>query len=516
MAAGILALITAVWAVAALAAEGPGFAVLASEKLHGVEEAVLALSRLFAALVLILFLSGGDGWRMRWVAAGLVTQGLGHLIFGYVEPRIQGDPPELNEGLYEGLVARTLACALFAVGLVPDREPRRAVWIAAVAVAAAPVAGYVLVFEFLGGEDWMPPLARVESAEQALKVASPAGWLTPLHWALSVPALVLALAAAVAAFRRHAFLPGWLLAALVLLAGSTLHEYLWPSNYAADMFTSADVLRLAFAAVVLAGGIFELRRAADERAALLEAERERARRLTELSVLRADLSAMVAHELDGPLAAIRRLSEMLSAKGDKPEVREYAASAIRKEIDDLDALVADVRTSAAAERDDFAVEVRPVRLRELLRNAEGFAATLPGDHPTRVSLGPGLGPNEEVLADPERVGQVMKNLLSNAAKHTPDRTPIEVRASRIERTGPRVRLEVADAGPGVRPDDTRRIFEKFGRAQNPGVMQGRDVPGAGLGLYLSRGIARAHGSDLTLEANPGGGAVFAFELEVAG
>lgn len=523
-AAGVLALLAAVWAAGALAAEGQGFAVLASEKLHGVEEALLSLSRLFAALVLVLFLSGGEGWRMRWVAAGLVVQGLGHLAFGYVEPLVQGDAPSLNEGLYESLVARTLACALFAVGLVPHGPPRRPAWIAAFAVAAAPVAGYVVVFEFLGGEGWMPPMALAGSAEQALRFDSPAGWLTPLHWALSAPALALALGAAVAAFWRHrrGSLPGWLLVAFALLAGSALHEYLWPSNYAADVFTSADVLRLAFAAVVLAGGIFELRSAASERAALLEAERERSGRLAELSALRADLSAMVAHELDGPLAAIRRLSEMFSAGGDKPEVREYAASAIQEEIDALDLLVSDVRASAAAERDDVALRARPVRLRELLRTAETLAAALPEGHPTRVVLDPGVDLEEEVLADPERVAQIFRNLLSNAARYTPRGTKIELRASRVEaavgrrggRPGGRVRLEVADAGPGVRPEDVALIFEKFGRGQNPGDGRGRGTPGAGLGLYLSRRIARAHGSDLALEANPGGGAVFAFELEV--
>ena len=515
--AGTLAVLVAVWAAVALAVEGPGFAIPASERLHGVEEATLAFSRLFAALVLALFLSGGEGWRMRWVAAGLAVQGVGHLIFGYVEPLVQGDPPGLNEGLYEALVARTLACALFAVGLVPQRPPRRPVWIAAVLVAAAPVAGYVVVFEFLGGEGWMPPLARAGSAEQALGYDSPAGWLTPLHWALSAPALALALAAAGAAFRRHrrGHLPGWLLVALALLAGSALHEYLWPSNYAADVFTSADVLRLAFAAVVLGGGIFELRRAAGQRAALLRAERERTRRLGELSDLRADFSAMVAHELDGPLAAIRRLSEMLSAGGDRREVREYAASAIREEVEALDLLVSDVRASAAAERDDFAIRARPVPLRKLLRNAEALIAALPDSHPARVVPGPGLNTNEQVLADPERVGQVLRNLLSNAATYTPPGTQIELRASRI-RSGRRVgdpggcvRLRVADAGPGVRPEDARRIFEKYGRG-------GAEVPGTGLGLYLSRRIARAHGSDLTLEPNPGGGAVFSFELRVAG
>jgi two-component system phosphate regulon sensor histidine kinase PhoR len=69
---------------------------------------------------------------------------------------------------------------------------------------------------------------------------------------------------------------------------------------------------------------------------------------------------------------------------------------------------------------------------------------------------------------------------------------------------------VADHGVGVHPDDVNRIFEKFGRGRD---RAGRKVSGVGLGLYLSRRILQAHGSDLTLDPAPGGGSVFGFELE---
>ena len=112
-----------------------------------------------------------------------------------------------------------------------------------------------------------------------------------------------------------------------------------------------------------------------------------------------------------------------------------------------------------------------------------------------------------MLADPERIGQVLRNLLSNAAKYSPEGTPIELRV--IDKKG-RVRLEVADRGPGIHPDDVTRIFEKFGRGR-----EDRKTPGVGLGLYLSRRIVRGHGSELTVEARPGGGSVFGFDLAVA-
>ena len=483
---------------------------LVSDGLQGGEEAASALARLFAALVLGLFLADETGWRARWVAGGLVVLGLGHLIFGYLEPLIQEDPPALNESLYEAFVTQTLACALFMVGLLPGRPPRLLMQ-AATVVPGLLVAGYVLIFEFLDGEAWMPPLAHLENPERTVALGSSLGWLTPWYWVLSALPLGLAATAALGALwlNRRGLLRGWLLLAMVLLVGSLLHEYLWPSAYGGEVLTSADALSLAFAVMVAVGGIAELRRVASERAVLLADERERARRLDELNALRADFSAMVAHELGGPIAAIRKLNEMLSVRGEDPALRRYATATTEAELGALSALVGDVRTAAAVEREDFEVEARPLPLEGLLRDAEAYASTLPGHHPLETVFEGGLEGVERVWADPERIGQVLRNLLSNAAKYSPEGTPIELRTAR--KNG-RVRIEVADHGPGIRSEDLRRIFEKFGRGPD---REGRKVPGVGLGLYLSRRIVRAHGAELTVESEPGRGSVFGFELEAA-
>lgn len=505
-----LAILLVVWAAANLLSEGPGFAMLVTDKLRGGEEAASALTRFFAALVLVLFLAGDAGRRMRWVAGGLVVLGLGHLAFGYLEPLIQGDPADLNESLYENLVTQTFACALFAVGLFPGKPSRLLAW-AAMVIPTALVVGYLLVFEVLEGEEWMVSLVRVDHPEMALKLESPLAWLTPWHMLFSAPSLGLAVAAAVGAFRlnRRGLLRNWLLVAMTLLAGSVLHGYLWPSTYSGEMLTSSDVLALAFTVVIAVGGILELRRVAQERAALLSTERERVRRMGELAALKADFSAMVAHELDGPIAAIRRLNEMLCVGGDDGDIRGYSTAAIEGEVDVLTALARDVREAAAVERDHFGVEPHPVPLSTLLREAEAYASTLPGDHPLRVVAEVGiLEAGERVLADKRRVGQVIRNLLSNAAKYSPDGTPIEIRAMR---TAGGVRIEVADRGPGIHHEDLDRIFEKFGRGRDG---DGQKVSGVGLGLYLSRRIMRGHGLDLTVSTTPGEGSVFGFDLEV--
>ena len=242
-----------------------------------------------------------------------------------------------------------------------------------------------------------------------------------------------------------------------------------------------------------------------ERKKAEEEIKEANRHLEELAVLKADFTAMVAHELDTPLAVIRGYADML-ATGELDLAEESRAlDKIQEETDLLEALVSDVRAAATVEREDFAIELRRVRVGTLLKDAATFAETLPGSHRLITeSVADG-----QVRADPYRIGQVLRNLLSNAAKYSPDGAPIELRATSGE-TPERIRIEVADQGAGIHPNDVERIFEKFGRGRD---RSGRKVAGVGLGLYLSRRILQAHGSELTLDPAPGGGAVFGFELE---
>jgi two-component system, sensor histidine kinase and response regulator len=241
-----------------------------------------------------------------------------------------------------------------------------------------------------------------------------------------------------------------------------------------------------------------------ERKRAEEDMKEANRRLEELAVLKADFTAMVAHELDTPLAVIRGYADMLATGELDIDERARALDRLQAETDLLEALVSDVRSAAAVEREDFAIELQQVALDGLLRDAAAFVETLHGDH-RLVTQGTTDG---WVLADPHRIRQVLRNLLSNAAKYSPDGTPIELRTAPGATPG-RVRIEVADRGPGIYPDDAARIFEKFGRGRDGG---GKKVAGTGLGLYLSKRILQAHGSELTLDSEPGGGSVFGFEL----
>jgi len=496
------------WALVTLAGGWLGFAAVVPVGFRGGAEAAISLARLFAALVLVLIVADGIGARLHWVACGFVVLGLGQLFFGYLEPILETST-DVNDSLYQMILVRTLAAAFFVIGLVPREAPRFSLRTAAGVLLLCGVC--FASYWFSKGLGLVPPLVLVESLEEAARLRiAPMSWMTGWHWALAVPPLGLAVVAAIGALwrNRRGEIGGWLPLAIVLLAGSELHDSLWPSAYGNSvLMNTADVLRLAMAAVVVVGGTLELRRIASERAALLAAEKEHAQRLEEVASLKADFTAMVAHELGYPLSAIRRLTEMLFRDGLDPGHRDRTLATILKETDALDTLVADVQATADVERDDFEAELRPVRLGALIDDALMFTEAHPADLPLETVL-EGVEAHARVLADRDRIGQVLRNLLSNAAKYSPNGSGISLRAA--PSGNGRIRIEVADRGPGIRPDDLERIFEKFGRGQNGG---NGNVSGAGLGLYLSRRIARAHGSDLTVCSRPGAGSVFAFELE---
>ena len=113
-------------------------------------------------------------------------------------------------------------------------------------------------------------------------------------------------------------------------------------------------------------------------------------------------------------------------------------------------------------------------------------------------------PLPSVRGDPERLRQVLMNLLDNAIKYSPAGDEVQVRA--YAENG-RARVDIRDSGPGIAREDQRLIFEKFGR-----VTTGNTRPGTGLGLFIARSIAEAHGGTLEVASAPERGAVFTLEL----
>lgn len=510
-----LAMLIVGWVVLNFALEQAAVAVLSTPRQNGAWAAITRLDKLISALILFLLASDAGKRRLRWVAGGFLVLAFGQYSFNYLRPLL-GDAYSLNAQTYENLFLYTFAYALLVVGLVSDTSPRLS-WRWGLALLTLFGALAIVTVAYV---DLLPQLVTVTVWETANTSGhAPLPGLTGWYFVLFTVPLILAIAAAVGTVRHNhgEKVGGWLTIAMVLLAGAQLHSLFWPLPHPSVM-TSTRVLYFAVSTVVVLGGIMELRRIAEERRMLLAAEEERTRRLRELAALKADFTAMVAHELGSPVAAIQGYTDMLATGDLGPDHRARILERVEAETEALTSLIADVQAAAAVERDDFRVELRPTMLETLLSDASAYARTLPGNHPLATSTGTTGEWEERVLADPERIGQVMRNLLSNAAKYSPEGTPIELRAMPVEdpvaeatngATG-RVRIEVADRGWGIRPAELSHIFEKFGRGRDAD----KKAEGVGLGLYLSRRIAHAHGSELTVRSTPGEGSVFAFELEV--
>jgi PAS domain S-box-containing protein len=249
----------------------------------------------------------------------------------------------------------------------------------------------------------------------------------------------------------------------------------------------------------------ERKRLETERDTLLENAQETVRRAEELARLKADLSSLIAHELGNPLGAMGAMIELLDRDDLTVDQRSQLLSSMRGETKLLQRLVEDIRAAASMERGEFSVGMEPVEVDELLQSVEISCHSLLADHEFQVEPAPHI----RVLADQERISQVLRNLLANAAKYTPSGTCVRLRAVPLDG---RVRIEVEDAGPGISPADLEHIFTKFGRGRDT---SGRRIPGMGLGLFLSRQIVQRHGGDLVATSEPGIGTIFSFELQEA-
>lgn len=249
----------------------------------------------------------------------------------------------------------------------------------------------------------------------------------------------------------------------------------------------------------------ERKRLEMERDTLLATAQETVRRAEELAQLKADLSSLIAHELGNPLGAISAIVELLERDDLSPDQRSQLLSSMHGEIKLLQRLVEDIRVAASMERGELSVNLEPTDLGLIMNEASTSCESLLANHD--FALEP--VPDVQVMADASRVSQVIRNLLSNASKYTPVGTPVRLRATQIDGG---VQIDVEDEGPGITADDLNHIFTKFGRGRDE---SGRRIPGMGLGLFLSRQIARKHGGDLVATSEPGARTIFSFELQEA-
>lgn len=316
--AGLIAALSGTWMVLVFFVEPVRFAIFDPQTKTGFE-VFLAIGQIFGAFVLAMSPIRPAFGRLRCVAAGFLVFGIGTIGYGYVYPSLV-EAPNPVVTMYGSLYVRTVGTVLCAIGLAAPRVPRLspgalsrlAAGIAVIGVLLVPLADDLPALFRVSG-DTNPVtgqgtlrLSDLESMISSTQAVFPG--LTAWHFGLAMIPLAASAVAAWSAARRASAAGGiglWLVLALALLVGAQLHSIFWPSMYSSVLSTTS-ILRLAVAVAVVVGGILELRTVIRQRDELLIAEQERSQRLEDLARLKADFTAIVAHELVNPIAAITR------------------------------------------------------------------------------------------------------------------------------------------------------------------------------------------------------------------
>jgi signal transduction histidine kinase len=282
-----------------------------------------------------------------------------------------------------------------------------------------------------------------------------------------------------------------------------------------DSFRLQDVPFLEAVADLIALSIenVQLREDLQETQALEEANR-----------LKAELISTLAHEMRTPLTSIKGYATamLMEEATFSPEKGREFLHIIDQECETLQDLIHDLLESSVIDAGLMKLEPQPVMLDHLVRDViDDIARRAFGAYSDQISKEIGFPgrtrfavhfprPFPVVDADPHRIGQVLRNLLDNAIKYSPNGGLIVVRG---EAHQDEVVVSVSDQGEGIAPEDLNRLFEKFFRARS-GLS--RHVVGSGLGLPIARTIIESHGGRIWAESQKGKGSTFYFTLPLIG
>jgi len=241
----------------------------------------------------------------------------------------------------------------------------------------------------------------------------------------------------------------------------------------------------------------------------LRKELQATRALEEANRLKAELISILAHEMRTPLTSIKGYSTamLMEEATFDPETQQEFLHIIDEECDILQDLIHDLLESSIIDAGLLKLEPQPVTLPRVARHVVDDVMHRTQKHRFLVDF-PDRFPI--VDADPQRVEQVLRNLVDNAVKYSPQGGLVVVRGEVGE---DEVTISVADQGVGIAPEHVNRLFEKFFRVES-GL--GRHVVGSGLGLPISRTIVEGHGGRIWAESQVGEGTVLYFTLPLQG
>ena len=280
-----------------------------------------------------------------------------------------------------------------------------------------------------------------------------------------------------------------------LLVGSTAVGMISFVRRDTDAFSSEEV-ELVSLIGRLAGTAVQNIRAYD-------AEHRTVAELRRLSALRADFVSLVSHELRSPMAAVIGAAQTMQQRWREltPEQRASFLALIADETSRLADLIADVLDTSRIEAGTFTYRFDDVDIGELAEEAVSSASVGQDEVPIRASV---RRPLPKLRGDRVRLRQVLGNLIENAVKWSDagERVDVEVYA-----LNGRVEVAVRDSGPGIPREEHGVIFEKFGRGKG-----GPGRAGTGLGLFIARSIAEAHGGTVDVRSAAGEGSTFTLVL----
>jgi len=232
-------------------------------------------------------------------------------------------------------------------------------------------------------------------------------------------------------------------------------------------------------------------------------ERDRVERMKD------DFVLTVSHELRTPVTVVKGFAEMLTEQRKSLNSTQYeAVEVIAESATQLQKMINDLLDLARSDAGKLRIEPEPTSVRSLARRVgrqmrphfeerdQRFTVSVEKDLP-------------DVEADPDRISQVLANLLMNANKYAPEGSEVRLAATRVREE---VEFAVSDEGPGLGEEELEHVFDRFWRAESG---ETQSVGGTGLGLAIAKSLVELHGGAITANSVPGEGATFRFVLPIA-
>lgn len=242
---------------------------------------------------------------------------------------------------------------------------------------------------------------------------------------------------------------------------------------------------------------------------LLEAETLARKEAEKANEVKFRFLAMISHELRTPLTSIKGFATTLLADDvtwDAASQRDFLET-INQEADKLTELIEQLLDLSRLEAGTLRIVAQERTLSAIVSATLAQLEALTGEHQLIVTIPDDLPP---VVADAQRIGQVLANLVNNASKFSPSGTHISISATR---KGKAVQVDVADQGRGIAPEERARVFESFYQTNKEG--NSKRARGVGLGLAICRGLVEAHGGRIWIQDRPGPGTTISFTLPIA-